>query len=193
MLRCYVSLAVLSNAMKSFAEPSSTAEGPTVNLGSRPNVLELDPPARRSTGGNKLEVLIPIAALVFAAVIISLTFRKEQRRADGQRDVQLALLEKFKSAEEMTHFLSTEQGVQFVDHLTAPSDRDPRQRTVGMVVGGSVMTSLALGFGALHLLGVGGNRILVPAVVFGALGVGLFVGGILSHSISKKLGLTKER
>ena len=144
-----------------------------------------------------MEILVPIihgpvGILLAIGVFVYMAHQTRRRQAEVQKEVQLALLDKFKSAEEMTQFLSTEQGVQFVDGLTALPQKDPRQRTVWMAVGGSVMTSLALGFAALYLF-IAKDQLLVPAIICGALGVGFLAAAVLSHSISKKLGLTKER
>ncbi len=136
--------------------------------------------------------IIPLGGMLLAWAIVYAVMRNKRHQTGAQREVQLALLNKFSSGDEMTRFLSTEEGRQFVDRLAAPSDNDPRQRIAGMVTGGCVLVALSIGFFSLSVYRPSGADFVIPAVVIGAVGLGLFAGAALSLRISKKLGLIKD-
>ena len=131
----------------------------------------------------------PLFALLFVWAITFVVLRNRRHRTEARRDVQLALLNKFSSGEEMSRFLSTEEGRRLVDQLAEPSGDDPRHRTAGMLVGGCVMTFISIGCWILYAFNARGSFFLIPAVMNGAIGVGVFVGAAVSHWVSKKLGL----
>ena len=135
---------------------------------------------------------LPFLGLLFVWAIIYITQRNKRHRSDAQRDVQLALLNKFSTGEEMARFLSTEEGRRLVDQLTAPSEDDPRLQAVGLVIPGCVLAALSIGFVVLAVVEQR-DALFFPAVIIGAVALGLFAGAAVSLRIAKKLGLTKER
>ncbi len=135
---------------------------------------------------------IAVAAILTGPLIIWIALRFQQAKIQAQRDVQLALLGKFSSGEEMTRFLATEEGKRLVDHLSTPGEEDPRQKTAGMLTGGSILMMLSLGFAGLALT-QDLDRLAIPAVAIGSVGLGLFVGAAISHRFSKKVGLDRDR
>ena len=129
----------------------------------------------------------PFLALLFVWAIVYVVIRAKRQRSEARREVLLALLNKFESAEEMTRFLSTDEGRRLVDQLAAPTDEDPRQRAAGIMVPGCILLTMALGFVYLHFQT--DSDLVIPAVVIGAVAVGLFAGAALSYWASKRLGL----
>jgi hypothetical protein len=136
---------------------------------------------------------IPIVAILIGPLIIWISLRFQQAKIQAQRDVQLALLGKFSSGEEMTRFLATDEGKRLVDHLSSPpKEEDPREKTAGMLTGASVLTMLGIGLAIAGAVG-GKQALLIPALITGAIGLGLFAGAAISHRFSKKMGLIRER
>ncbi len=135
---------------------------------------------------------LPFMALLFTWAAMFGVLRTRRRRSEAQRDVQIALLNKFSTGEEMTKFLSTEEGRRLVDHIASPSDDDPRRRAVVLVIPACVLSAVAIGF-AIFASIEQREDMLLPAIVIGGVGVGLFAGAALSMRIAKKLGMTKDR
>lgn len=135
---------------------------------------------------------MPIAGMVFVCLIIFVAHRSKRLRTEAQRDVQLALLNKFTTAEEMTRFLQTDEGRRLVDQLALPSEDDPRHQAVGLLIPGFVLTSLGLAFVVLHWV-MGADGYLVPAIITGFLGLGFFGASGLALYLHRKLSLTKRR
>ncbi len=138
------------------------------------------------------ENIIPFAGLLFIWAIGFIVLRVKRQRMDIQRDIQIALLNKFSSGDEMTRFLASEGGRVLVDHLTVHSNGDPRRYAAGLVIGGCVMAALSIGFTGLAFFG-GEKNFVIPAVINGALAAGIFAGLVFSLHLSKKLGLIRDR
>ena len=64
---------------------------------------------------------IPIAAIFVWPFVIWIAQRFQQTKIQAQRDVQLALLAKFSSGEELSRFLATDEGGRLMDHLASPA------------------------------------------------------------------------
>lgn len=63
------------------------------------------------------QTVIPLAVILIVPFIVWLAHRSKQANAEARREVQLALLAKFNSGEELTRFLATEEGKRLMDHL----------------------------------------------------------------------------
>lgn len=135
---------------------------------------------------------IPVTAILIAPLIIWIVHRSEQAKMQAQRDVQLALLAKFSSGEEMTRFLAADEGRRLMDHLASSGKDDPREKIVGMFVGASILTMLGIGFGVAAAV-TGEESLLIPALIIGAVGIGLIVGAAIAHRFSTKKELTQEQ
>jgi hypothetical protein len=135
---------------------------------------------------------IPVVAILVGPLIIWIAHRFQQVKIQAQRDVQLALLGKFSSGEEMTRFLASEEGKRLIDRLATPGEDDPRQKTAGMLIAASILTMLAIAFAGLAVAS-GERHLAIPAVVIGSVGIGLFIGAGISHRFSKETGLIQER
>lgn len=135
---------------------------------------------------------IPIAAILVWPIVIWIAQRFQQTKIQAQRDVQLALLAKFSSGEEMSRFLATDEGRRLMDHLASPGKDDPRENAAGMLIAGSIVTMPAIGFAALAAAS-GEQRFAIPAVVIGSVGIGLLIGAAIAHRFSTKKGLIQDR
>jgi|GEM_PF-2306853 len=140
--------------------------------------------------------LVSISSMAMVALIIWIASREKQSKINAQRDVQLALLEKFKSGEEMSRFLASEEGRQFVNQLagldglvaqlSGSASADPRRKTVGLLVAGIVLLALGGGF---YVLSASLSGMRIASVLFLALAVGLLLAAAAAHVVSKRLGL----
>ena len=132
-------------------------------------------------------IAIPVAALAMTSVIVWLGLRSEQARTEAQRDVQLALLQKFSSGDDLARFLATEEGKQMIDKLSLDNGKsDPRKKTVEMLTGALVTLFLGIGF---CVMGPKAPIFFIPGIICLAVGVGLLVAAAVAHRVSKKLGL----
>jgi hypothetical protein len=127
------------------------------------------------------------AVFMFFAVVVVAAVWKDRRRADARRDIQLALLNKFSSAEEVRQFLVTKEGARLMDQLATPDrSRDPRAHTVRMVIGACLALSVGAGF---FLLAHTDDNLATPAILAAALGIGLLIAAAVGHFLAKRLGL----
>ena len=139
-----------------------------------------------------MSAILPIAGIVFVIGVIFMAHRQKRHRLEAQRDVQLALLNKFANGQEMTQFLQTEEGRRLVDQLAAPTEDDPRHQAIGLMIPGFVLSSLGVAFLGLRFV-VGREGFLVPAVITGCMGLGFFGATALALYLHRKLGLTGPR
>lgn len=138
-------------------------------------------------------ILIALGGMVLGGVVIFLVTRNERHRAEAQKEVQLTLLNKFSSGDEMASFLATDEGSQFIDRLAARPEQDPRKKTVDLITGACVTAGIAVGLGTLAVLGVWSGFFVVPALANAGISLGLFAAAGFSHWVSKRTGLIKVR
>jgi hypothetical protein len=134
------------------------------------------------------------AGMIFAAVVVYMVLRKRRQQGEAQKEVQLALLNKFNSGDELTRFLATDEGRRLIDRLAAPPwAKDPAQRAVGMTIGGSVMVMMAIGLAVLVNYSPGQyHSYVVPAVISGSLGIGMLLGSALLNRLAGKKDSDRE-
>lgn len=133
---------------------------------------------------------IPFFALLAVWLFAFIGIRHKRARNEARRDVQLALLNKFQTGEEMTKFLATEEGRRLLDQLSGPVE-DLHHKTVGLVVGSSVLLSIGIAFGVLAYA-FGTKGFIVAGSVIGAAGLGLVMGAAVANRISRKLGSRQD-
>ena len=133
---------------------------------------------------------LPFLTLLLVWLVLYLNQNRQRARSEARRDVQLALLNKFETGEQITTFLATAEGRQLLDEIGGPQE-DPRQKTIGLAIGGCILSSIAAGFAILSAMRSTGN-LLIPAAVIGATGIGLFIAAAVTYNISKKLGLSPK-
>jgi hypothetical protein len=130
--------------------------------------------------------LVSMSSMAMVAIIVWLAQREKQARIDSQRDVQLALLGKFSSGEEMSKFLASTEGRLLVNQLANSGQDDPRRMTVGLLVGGLVLLALGGGF---FIASMRTEALMIPGIFFLALAIGLLLAAGATHVVSKRLGL----
>lgn len=136
--------------------------------------------------------IIAPSGMLFTWALAHAHHRTLRHRQDAQKEIQLALLNRFSSGEEMTRFLATEEGRRLVDQLSAsPDAKDPMEISAGMAIGGCITTALS---GAFFILSRMDNLhgFIVPAVMCSAVALGLFAAALISRKLAKANVLLKR-
>ena len=138
--------------------------------------------------------IVPIAGILFVIAIVFINSREKRQRAEGQKDIQLALLNKFESSEELSRFLATDEGRRLMDNVSAtPMDSDPRRHALGLTIAAGIMIARAAGFTALVVAGIMPDNFLVAPAAIGAVGIGLTIGATLAWRIANKTEFRRDR
>lgn len=97
------------------------------------------------------------------------------------------LLDKFGSGTELSEFLATPQGQNFLkDQEIGAAHRSPKGKIVFSIGGGIVLVMLGAAFFGLMYM----ERDLVfPATILMALGFGLLIAAVISYQLYKKWNL----
>jgi len=128
--------------------------------------------------------------MVTTVMVIWLVGRSRQRRLELQAEIQTKLIERFSSAPELIEFLQSPTGREFVTGVQSAPAILTRERIVTSVSRSIMLIFIGLVFvGMYFVLDVDG--VLVPAVIFGVLGVGYALASIVSYQLSKRLGLAE--
>jgi hypothetical protein len=128
--------------------------------------------------------------MVTTVMVIWLVGRSRQRRLELQAEVQTKLIERFSSAPELIEFLQSPTGREFVTGVQSAPAILTRERIVTSVSRSIMLIFIGLVFvGMYFVLDVDG--VLVPAVIFGVLGVGYALASVVSYQLSKRLGLAE--
>ena len=141
-----------------------------------------------------LKPLISVAAILFVTAVIFFKSREKRQQTEAQKEIQLALLNKFESGEELSRFLATDEGRSLIDNVSAtPMDSDPRHHAVGLTIAAGIMTAMAIGFTALVVSGIMPDKFLVAPAAIGAVGIGLTIGAVMAWRIANEAELRKDR
>src|SRR5262245_5998499 len=81
-------------------------------------------------------IFVPLGAFALVGALVWMGNRRKQAIAAYERDVQLALLSKFTTADEMTQFMNLPEGRRLVDQLARPKGIDPRRQVLDYLTGG---------------------------------------------------------
>src|SRR5690606_33539983 len=107
-------------------------------------------------------VFVPLGAFAMVVVLAWMAHRSRLAASANERDVQLALLSKFSTAEskfstaeEMTQFLTTPEGRRLIDQLASPKGFDARRAIIDYITGGLVTLFVGGAMMALARLGMG--------------------------------------
>ena len=132
-----------------------------------------------------------IVSLGFFAMIVWIVWlgtNSKNRRAQAQADVQTKLIERFGSAKEFIDFLQSPAGRQFVTGVEVSATLHAKDRVIGGISKGVILSLLGLGFLAIWLADE--NRgFIYPGFILLGLGVGFFLSALISWKLSKSYGL----
>jgi hypothetical protein len=132
-------------------------------------------------------VFVPLGAFAMVVVLAWMAHRSRLAASANERDVQLALLSKFSTAEEMTQFLTTPEGRRLIDQLASPKGFDARRAIIDYITGGLVTLFVGGAMMALARLGMG--FMAIPAFICLAVGAALLITAAVTWPLAKRLGL----
>ncbi len=136
-------------------------------------------------------VFVPLGAFALVAALVWMANRRKLTIAANDRDVQLALLSKFTTAEQMTQFLASPEGRRLVDQLARPKGYDPRRQVLDYLTGGFI--TLFIGIALIMVARLGMRILAIPGFICVAVGLALLVAACFTYPIAKRLGLVSDR
>jgi len=136
-------------------------------------------------------VLVPLGAFVLVGVLVWMAHRTRLATAAAERDVQLALLSKFATAEQMGQFLATADGRRLVDQLAIPRGFDARRQVIDYVTGGLVTLFIGVAMTAIARLGM--QVMAIPGFICIGVGLALLLAAGFIYPIARRVGLAASR
>ena len=124
-------------------------------------------------------VIVPMAAFAMVTLIVwftNVTKRKEQER---KAELVRALIERFDSPEDLTTALASQQG-QALARILALDGPARKPGWLALVIPGSILLLLGLGFLALAGLALKSTGMLVSGVICSAVGTALLASAYLA-------------
>jgi hypothetical protein len=141
-------------------------------------------------GGTLVLIPITISITFFAMVafIVWASTNAKNRRAALQADVQTRLIDKFSNAPEFVDFLNSDTGKQFLTGVDKMPQLMARDRIVGGIRNGVIMTLLGAAFIAIWIAD-SNIGFMYPGFILLGLGIGFFISTLISLKMSQKFGL----
>ena len=134
--------------------------------------------------------LVPLGLFAMIVLVVWLSHRQKQAKAQARAELNKHFLDKFTSGQDLTEFLGKEGSQRFLDEMWAEKRQGPKERLLGTISGGVVVT--AAGVGALLLAIFVKGSFMIPAAFILSVGIGLLVASAISYRLSKAWGLVKE-
>lgn len=140
------------------------------------------------TGVFVMIVFVSLGSFAMVALIVWMSVHAKNRKATLQADVQTRLIDKFSNAPEFVEFLNSDVGKQFVSGVDKMPKLMARDRIIGGVSRGVILTLLGLAFLAIWIAdsNVG---FMFPGFILVGLGVGFFASALISLKMSQRFGL----
>ncbi|HXH91831.1 MAG TPA: hypothetical protein VNN25_09645 [Thermoanaerobaculia bacterium] len=135
-----------------------------------------------------IPITISITFFGMVAFIVWTSSNAKSRRAALQADVQTRLIDKFSNAPEFVDFLNSDTGKQFLTGVDKMPQLMARDRIVGGVSRGVIMTLLGAAFIAIWLAD-SNIGFMYPGFILIGLGIGFFISTMISLKMSQKFGL----
>ena len=137
-------------------------------------------------------VLIPIiGTIMFFSTVIFVVWASvhaKNRKATLQAEVQTRLIDKFSNAPEFVDFLNSATGRQFLSGIDKMPKLMARDRIVGGVSRGLILTLLGVAFIAIWIAD-NNNGFIYPGFILLGLGIAFFLTTLVSLKLSQKFGL----
>lgn len=134
--------------------------------------------------------MIPIvgilASFTAAVLIVYFVTRSRQRRVELQAEMQSRLIDRFGSGPELTQFLQSPAGQQFVGTVQAAPSLMTRERIMGGFTRSIVLTALGAAFMFLTFWDREEDWV-IPAAILLFLGLGYFIATVVSYKLSKRI------
>ena len=142
------------------------------------------------TGVVLTSTLVPLGTFAMVVLIVWMGHLAKKHKIGEQAELQKQFLNRFNSAQELTQFLDTPQGQNFLKDLQIGGNGGgSKARIIKSIKGGILL--LVLGAGFLILLRFESDLI-YPAVILLALGIGFLISAAVSYWLSKKWNILEE-
>ena len=130
------------------------------------------------------DIIVPVAICAMVVLLVLIGHKVKRARLQERGELRKRMLDKFSSGQELTEFLATPQGQNFMkDQEMGSTQRSPKGRIITSISFGIVLTMLGGAFLGLMYL----NRGLVfLGTILMALGVGILVAAAISYYLYKK-------
>jgi hypothetical protein len=135
-----------------------------------------------------IPIIISITFFGMVAFIVWAGTNAKNRRASLQADVQTRLIDKFSNAPEFVDFLNSDTGKQFLTGVDKMPQLMARDRIVGGIRNGVILTLLGLAFIAIWIAD-SNIGFMYPGFILAGLGIGFFISTLISLKMSQKFGL----
>lgn len=136
--------------------------------------------------GNIFPMLIALGAFAMVVCIAWLDTRRKQARIQARAEWNKQLLDKFASSQELVAFLGQEGSERFLDEMWSEKQHGPKERILGIIIPGCILTSIGIGF---LLLSTKTPGLRTAGVTIFAAGIGLLIAAAVSYRFSKAWGL----
>lgn len=133
-----------------------------------------------------VDTLIPLGAFAMVVCIVWLNTRQKQARIQARAEWNKHLLDKFASSQELVAFLGQEGSERFLDEMWSEKQHGPKERILGIITPGCILTSVGIGF---LWLSPQKASLLIPGVGMFAAGIGMLIAGAVSYGFTKAWGL----
>lgn len=135
-------------------------------------------------------VVIVVSQFAFVAFLVAIAVNYRQKTLDRRSQERLRVLERFASSQELSEFLATERGGQFLRLFAVQAGNPARVIVTGVAV------SVLVGFIGAALLLLSwldaqdlGVEYMVAAVITLAVALGILAASMLSLRLARTLGL----
>jgi len=135
-----------------------------------------------------IPITISITFFGMVAFIVWASTNAKSRRAALQADVQTRLIDKFSNAPEFVDFLNSDTGKQFLTGVDKMPQLMARDRIVGGIRNGVILTLLGAAFIAIWIAD-SNIGFMYPGFILAGLGIGFFISTLISLKMSQKFGL----
>ena len=140
-----------------------------------------------------LPIFLGLGSFVMITIIVAISVRAKQRRAEIYADVQTKLIDKFSSAPELLTFLKTDEGRRFIGEIERAPKLNARDRIIRGMGKSIVIGLLGAGFLIIGFLPATYNEFcIVVGFLLLALGLGMLGSSLLSLKLSRSWGLMEE-
>jgi hypothetical protein len=137
-----------------------------------------------------IPIIGTLASCAMVVLVVFFVTRARQRRVEAQVQMQVRLIDRFGSAPELTAFLQSGAGRQFITGVQTAPEVMTHERILSGFTRAVVLTCLGLAF--LFLTFLYDNDWAVPASIVFSLGIGYFVATYIAYKLSSKSSQTGQ-
>ena len=140
-----------------------------------------------------IPLVLGIGAFAMVSFIVWAITTSRQQVARSRADVQMKVIEKFGSAAELSDFLNSETGMNFVNsNAKAPAYRS-RARLIASFRSSMILTFMGLAFIIVPaMMREHGTGMFLAGAILLAIGLGMLLSTLLSLKLSRAWGLMPD-